>query len=250
VDWRVQVNGGGELAVAETRHTLYKTAAPPLLGAFGLRESMVYYACYGGRQADPGSPVDIADAIQERVFGTKSIRKVPACRAPNDFEGIGGIPLKYEPRPPTAPSTYLPEATSDVCNGWAILMRDTLNIHGHLSVAIEIVTDTTLVRSGMALDVWLVPVQIFDDGDTTPPDTSQVIKGQGAGNFGGLGEWGNHALTALTGTGGSPIRLYDPSYGKGPYSSLLDYEDRAVAGFRYGNRYWKNLPDPELKFKP
>jgi hypothetical protein len=256
VDWKVRLGGGNFLALAETRHTLYKTAAMPLPGAFGLRESMVYYACYGARGADPASPVAIADTIQVRVFETKNMKKVPACLAPYDIEDIAGNPLKYESLPLGAPSTYLPQEGSDVCNGWAILMRDTFKIHGiQGAVVVEITPNELLSRDGMPLDAWLVPVQKFTDGTNTPPDTSLVIKGQGSGAYGGLGEWQNHALTALNATGGSIVRLYDPSYGLpansvAPYTSLLDYENKSVAGFRYGSRFWKNLPDPELVFKP
>ena len=249
VDWKVRLAGGNFLALAETRHTLYKTAAMPLLGAFGLRESMVYYACFGARQADPGSTESIADSIQERVFGTKEVKKVPACRAPS-MNQISGNPLKFEQAAGTS-SGYLPLDGSNVCDAWAALMRDTFRIHGIQSACVlRIVVDNTVKRDGETLQAWLVPVQIFVDGTNTPPNTSSVDKGQGSGGFGStLGEWGGHSVTALSGAGGPQI--YDPSYGLGRFSSLLDYEDSAVAGFRYGtSTYWKNSNAVELKFQP
>lgn len=234
VDWKVRLGGGNFLALAETRHTLYKTADLPIPGTYGLRESMVYYACFGGRQADPGSTESIADSIQDRVFSTKAMSKVKPCRA----EMQGAAILEYKE---SYSADYIPNAGGGQCGGWAGLFRDTVRIHGRSDITkVKLAADSTILFDvplssyEAQLTGWLVRhrTALPADGSTVMPALNPALDG-GQGNAHTYVSWGGHSIAGIQGASGVLTRFYDPSYGSGPFASMPDYEARGIACF-YG----------------
>jgi hypothetical protein len=244
VGWLASVGGGG-VALQLTQHTFYQTAALPKLSQYGLRESMVYYACHGAEGADPDSPTTIAIAIHDRIFKHKNMFSVHPARAKMDtgshvLEYSGNQPHSPDPLPPGYLPNYLPQEKCGMCGTWGRFMRNVNWIHGsNDAVAINVVPNPDARNEGLGFKPTaflaakrLVPAAsgqaneptILKADGITPGDIPDLLPGQGNPTPPSPStEWGYHCIAGFrSGTGFGT--LFDPSYGQGVFQDQPAFE--------------------------
>ena len=232
INW--QIGLGGELIpLQETRHTLYLLKDQPIMGTYGLRESMLYYACRGGAGAVPGNDTDLAARIHNTIFGPAEMYKVVEARAVED-KGPGKDPLKYA-APGSGPD-YIPHIGRGMCGGWANLMVDVVKLHGVQNIArvrFQILGEPKV--DGISPSFWYVhnrepfPTTPSEVTASNPVPASLGIVSQGSGST--IPTWPGHAVVGWQDGTNAIGPYYDPSNGGPVFTDVDDYKVRGVAGF-------------------
>jgi len=125
------------------------------------------------------------------------------------------------------------------CRAWARLLRDALKVHGVSARCAEVLPDATLpnlppgsVASGILVKNWNMT-------------GSQPLPLPGVAGQGGVADpesaFANHGLMELGGM------LYDPSYGTGPYPTLLAWQQASLDAVLFehnGTQFSAGQPGP------
>jgi hypothetical protein len=101
------------------------------------------------------------------------------------------------------------------CGAWAAFMRDVLKVHGLNARLAAVVPDAT--SQGLPAGVTAAGFHVKNWTPTIPPSALPGIAGQG-GVADPKSQFADHALVEWNGA------LYDPSYGTGPFPSLLAWQ--------------------------
>ena len=240
------------IPLQETRHTLYLVAAEPETGQFGLRESLLYFACFGAATESVGDSESIALSIHEMVFKVirdvvtpsfdrKDLRRVKPARATPD---PGATRMNYfgATDPDAGPGEqFIPMCAWGACGGWARFMSDVIRIHGDIEVdAVWIAMNPTALVDGHSPDFFYV---VFREPFPGTPEEGKpaailIDSGQGPPGPPFQSGWDGHAIVKFDRPAQEPI-YFDPSYGGGPYLGLAGFE-ADVAGFR-GRKSWQSV---------
>lgn len=281
LDWEVKIGDLDWIKIKPTLHTVYvtlNTPSPSYLAHPSLRYrqiSLFDAACRG--PSGLSDPDKIVSKIYE-FFKTKEMRRVdPVTLAP-----VGDI-WTYWGTKQIAPlecwEAIGPIAYGDGrCGGWADLLRQMLLVHG-IPSSMKEVDPPEIVRivSGVKKGFLTANAQKKFDADVkrwSPWPKTTVVNvepvffvkfwdlskanpflihdkpgapGQGHDNQEGhdnpKSDFTNHALVVYQ-TSAQNSLIYDPSYGTGPFKSMIEWEDASLDGYGavvnlpMGKKFW------------
>jgi hypothetical protein len=242
LQWEVTIDHGQTwISVGTTTHPVYLTFDMPTIDP--IYHTVVHLgSAYGKNAANHESETSVVAAIWEN-FTDRVVKRV---RMSTDWQVDESSLLQYwgawaeqNARSPTVGTSVadLLVHADGKCGAWGRLFRDVLSAQGIDSVLKGIIPKQ-MPFVGVQMNGILVKNWSFDEsfGFNLPNNYGRAYRTGGVGEQDGIPAQGNpdprstftdHLVVEYAGG------LYDPSYGGGPYNTLLDWENAALAGVGY-----------------
>ncbi len=210
LSWEVSLDGGTTWQTAgSTSNQCYCTLATAA-GGVTTYHTVIHVSCKAAKDKD--TVQDTVDAVWAHIKGMKV----------QNWEGKPGNGFGYY-RNVNIGNGHVQGLITDFdgkCGAWARFMRDLLKIHGIAASADIILPDlANCGQAGVAANDFLVNNWVVVNGNLS--DQVDGIDGQG-GVKRPAKRFTDHQVTTYAG------KIYDPSYGTGPYNNLLDWQKPAL----------------------
>jgi hypothetical protein len=240
LNWSMSVDGGTTwAAISSTKHTVYVTLGDPDAPGSENQETPFYLGCKDGNGVS--SQTDLVTGVWNDIKGRKLYRvgtttamtyyansasPYTTCNGLDQLLATGDgrcgsyqllmLQILYDQGVPT--TTALPKIVTPSTDYVSQAITAYEAAHGG-----QVPNDPTNPLYPEIRNVFFVKNWTLN---TTTPFSPVDLTGIPAqGNADPIAVFGDHALVEISG------QIYDPSYGDGPYSSAVAWQDASVAGF-------------------
>ncbi|MGC6426945.1 MAG: hypothetical protein ACON5H_08125 [Akkermansiaceae bacterium] len=231
IDWQISVDEGAFSSIGESKHQVYLTLEKP---ATALKQETVYYL--GCNEASGlTNHQQIVDAVYSE-FQDQSVQRVNPANGDPD-----GRDMTYWGPPPQQifdPATLLKQGDGK-CGAWGRLMVEILKVHSINSAEKAILPPLYTLNdlqasaganlpAGSSFQFDPANARLFVKNWNTAGNAFQPVdlKGIGAqGNMDPHSRFTDHCVVEYDG------KIYDPSYGTGPFANQLAWEDASIEAF-------------------